>query len=301
VQRFFLLQPGDNNTFPWLAGIAAKFQQYRIRGMVFHYVPTSGYAVSGTNPALGSVMFQTSYRSNDNPPDSKVEMMNEYWACESAPADSLIHPIECSPKENPFSVHYVRNLDTPANDSPLMYDIGKTFIATQGMPANGNIVGDVWVSYEVELSKPVIRSSVSATVRDCSFYITGGTQESPFGANLSLASGQIMCTASGRTLTFPTGIVGTFLITVRLIPTTNFSYIDMSGSATRVNVEQAPSQGDGTVYNRTVAQVGSNINGAYYIMGARLSNPSVTGSITFPAWAFTGDLAATSIMVTSIE
>jgi len=98
VQRFFLLQPGDTNTFPWLSGVANRFQQYRIKGMVFHYVPTSGYAVSGSNPALGAVMIQTSYRANDSEPTSKVEMLNEYWASENIPSDSFCHPIECAPQ-----------------------------------------------------------------------------------------------------------------------------------------------------------------------------------------------------------
>lgn len=39
VGRFFPIQPGDPNTFPWLHGLAVKYQQYKIRGMVFHYVP----------------------------------------------------------------------------------------------------------------------------------------------------------------------------------------------------------------------------------------------------------------------
>ena len=102
VQRFFILQPGDTNTFPWASGIAARFQQYRIKGMVFHYVPTSGYAVSGTNPAIGAVMIQTSYRANDSPPASKTEMLNEYWASEASPADSFCHPIECSLRRTHF-------------------------------------------------------------------------------------------------------------------------------------------------------------------------------------------------------
>jgi hypothetical protein len=99
--------------------LAVKYQQYKIRGMVFHYVPTSGFAVSGTNPALGSVMIQTTYRAGDTPPTSKVEMLNEYWASEASPADPFCHPIECSPKENPFNVHYIRNAAIPDQNSLL--------------------------------------------------------------------------------------------------------------------------------------------------------------------------------------
>lgn len=67
IQRTLTLNPGLAGTFPWLSGIAQNFQEFNIKGAVFHYVPTSGTAVSSTSSALGSVMIQTTYRSNDGP------------------------------------------------------------------------------------------------------------------------------------------------------------------------------------------------------------------------------------------
>ena len=78
VWRTLSLNPGNKETFPWLSGIAKNFQEYKFKGLVFHYIPTSGNAVSGTSPALGSVMFQTSYRVTDDPPAAKAEMMKKY-------------------------------------------------------------------------------------------------------------------------------------------------------------------------------------------------------------------------------
>jgi hypothetical protein len=52
VKRSFEINPGNPDTFPWLSGVAARFQEYRIRGLVFHYIPSSGNAVSGTSAAL---------------------------------------------------------------------------------------------------------------------------------------------------------------------------------------------------------------------------------------------------------
>jgi hypothetical protein len=104
VQRELPLNPGIEVTFPWLAPIASRFQQYEIKGMVYHYVPTSGI-YSPTSTAIGAVMIQTTYRSTDSAPTSKVELLNEYWASESIPSEPFIHPIECDPKENAFIVH----------------------------------------------------------------------------------------------------------------------------------------------------------------------------------------------------
>lgn len=163
------INPGNSKLFPWLSGIAGYFEQYRIKGMVYHYVPTSGTAVSGTNPAIGSVMLQTSYRANAPPPTSKVEVLNEYWASEGAPNAEFCHPIECDPKENPYNIHYVRQGSVPEGDSELLYDMGATHICTSGMPG-ANVVGDLWVSYEIELLKPVVVSDVTwQDYRSCTF------------------------------------------------------------------------------------------------------------------------------------
>lgn len=177
VQQELVLNPGILGTFPWLYRIAQCYQEYTFRGMVFHYVPTSGVAVS-TNPALGAVMLQTSYRSTDSPPTDKMEMLNEYWSTEGSPASSFIHPIECKPVENPFKVQFVRG-HTTLTDSPLMYDLGVTYVATQGMPADGNPVGDLWVTYEVELRKPVVSSNVVPPSTMLSYYGQGNCSTVP--------------------------------------------------------------------------------------------------------------------------
>lgn len=164
IQQVFPINPGMSKTFPWLANIARQFQQYRVKGMVFHYIPTSGNAVSSTNNALGSVMLQTSYRASDATPATKVELLNEYWSTEVVPSETVAHPIECNPSENPFNVHYVRGTDTiPTGDSLLMYDLGETFLATSGQQAGNVILGDLWVTYEIELKKPVLFSNILPT------------------------------------------------------------------------------------------------------------------------------------------
>ena len=71
-------------------------------------------------------MMQTVYRATDAAPSSKVELLNEYWSGEVVPNDTLAHPLECNPKENPYNVQYVRTTDPPANESKMLYDLGTT-------------------------------------------------------------------------------------------------------------------------------------------------------------------------------
>jgi len=153
IQQTLPLNPGVATTFPWLAAIANGFTEYTFKGVVFHYIPLSGSAIASTNNALGSVIFNTNYRANDVAPLSKFEALNEYFSCDAEPSEAFVHPIECDPKENPFNVQYIRSTSVPSSDL-MHYDLGTTYIATSGMQADGITVGEVWVTYEVELRKP---------------------------------------------------------------------------------------------------------------------------------------------------
>lgn len=299
VQRYFPIQPGDKHTFPWLNGLAVKFQQYKIRGMVYHYVPTSGHAVTGTNPAIGSVMIQTSYRAGDSPPSTKVEMLNEYWASEASPAESFCHPIECSPKENPFNVHYVRSV--PMSDPAVLplYDMGKTFVATQGMQADGNPVGDLWVTYEIEFSKPQIASDiVLATDSGTANITTGLAAATPFGTGVTTAVGSVPFTVTGRTLTFPQGTVGDYLVMVSYYASGGFTAFDWSSNPSYSNCSAYALDSTGT-YLRTGVTAGSSLR-AIVAVYVTLTDPSAIATITFAAPTYTGTATNSFVSVSSV-
>jgi hypothetical protein len=251
IQGEYVINPGMSSTFPWLSGIAANFQEYRFKGVVFHYVSTSGTAVSGTNPAIGSVMMQTTYRSNDVPPATKIDMLNEYWACESGTAEAFAHPIECSPKENPFSTQWIRTTSVPTGDNMLLYDLGKMFIATSGQPAAGNPIGDLWVTYEVELRKPVTSSNVTSTnlFYQCKWNVGGGSW---FANPVSAPQGNLNLTidTSAPKISLPVGLRGTFLVcasfTMTGTSTNNFAISALSNCVLSTNiVPQSPCAGTG--------------------------------------------------------
>jgi hypothetical protein len=285
VQYQLPLNPGLT-TFPWLASIAAKFQEYKFRGAVFHYIPASGAAIAGTNSALGTVMMQTTYRPSDSAPTSKVEMLNEYCANEVVPSEPAIHPIECDPKQNPFSVQFVRAANVTSGESVLNYDLGKTFLAPQGQQADGNYLGDLWVTYEVELTKPTYSSNVT-TLPLTTFVATGATSSNYFTTPGALVN-DIGVIFSGITVTFPafTGI--------RFASSVYFSDSVISSAAWNA----------ATVTNGTInwSQATTVVSGAAQVMcvcGFTKTDPSRPSVLTLPnlsSVAGTMNTTATSIV-----
>jgi hypothetical protein len=219
IRNELFINPGLAVTFPWLSALAAQYSQYKIKGLVYHYVPTSGNAVSSTNAALGTVMLQTSYRATEALPTSKVEMLNEYWSSEAKPSEEFCHPIECDPKENPFNIQYVRTGELPDGENQLMYDLGRTVVAVSGQQDDDRVLGDLWVTYEIELKKPVLTGLNNQTIQTYA-----GTNSSsvgsgnPFGLTAgwkqTFNSMPSSVTFTTNTITFGRGTVGTYQVVV---------------------------------------------------------------------------------------
>ncbi len=294
VYGAFELNPGNSRTFPWLSSIASNFQEYKFKGIVFHYIPTSGSAISASSAPLGSVMMQTSYRVTDAPPASKVALLNEYNANESIPSECFAHPIECDPKENPFAVQYVRNGDVPAGDNKMMYDLGVTYLATNGQLTSAAILGDLWITYEVELKKPILSSNVTNHGRLFSASYTGGTMTSTDVFNGTVVTGgNITATLSGTTFTLPKGSAGIWYFMLRVLS---------SGGGFTTTTSSAPTPTNCTLSNwaavPNVNGAASNVGagstlGSFLFIGAfTVADPAVAASIKLN-FTLTGASAAT--------
>lgn len=283
VVNQFSINPGLANLFPWLSDIAVNFQEYRIRGMVYHYVPSSGSAISGTNSALGTVMLQTSYRSNDTAPANKVEMLNEYWSSESVPSEPFCHPIECNPKENPFNIQYVRSGSVPSGDNQLLYDLGTTYVAVSGQQADNTVLGDLWVTYEIELKKPVISSNVTKSLSAFGRY-TGGTYTTTDLFNGTLTtSGTMAVTSSALTLTFPRGVFGNFLIIVYLSGSSSLTAVDLGAGSTYTNCFNYPNPVNTNAFVRNILGGGTpQLNIGIRFEMITIPDPSLVAQVTLP-------------------
>jgi hypothetical protein len=206
-------------------------------------------------------MLQTSYRSTDSPPTSKVEVLNEYCSNEVVPSETMAHPIECDPKENPFNVMYVRSGLPPAGDSKLMYDLGVTHLAVSGQLASDNVIGDLWVTYEVELKKPIIDSNVTSTIFSSQYNFIGINDVANLfdTTKVSAITGDVLATFAGgnNTVYIAPGRGGRVLVTIRYSGASNWTATTCSNVPTALTNCMAAPWAAGTSTN----PVGTNCTG----------------------------------------
>lgn len=148
------LNPGMPALFPWLSTIASQYEQYRFMGLVIEFKSTSSNALNSTNTALGVVGLCTQYDAAEPDFVNKQEFENYQGAQNANPSQCLLHFVECAPNSNPLERMYVRHAALPANQDIKFYDYGKVSFLTQGMQEADVNIGELWVSYDIEFSKP---------------------------------------------------------------------------------------------------------------------------------------------------
>lgn len=158
----FPINLGLSLTFPWAAGPSASFTQVEWEGILFEYRSTATTSVStSSSQAAGVVVLATQYNVAAPAFSSKLAMEEEVYVSSGSPYDNILHPIECDPETTAIRQFYIRN--TSVNASDLRFnDIGNFQIAVTGCPANGNKIGELWVTYEAQLIKPQLPTAYSS-------------------------------------------------------------------------------------------------------------------------------------------
>jgi len=145
------VNPGLPGVFPYLASIAQNFEEYKFHGLVFEFVSTT--SPYNSNSAIGSVIMAMEYNPLTTPFNSKPQMENSDYAVSMRFDKCAMYGVECS--EFLQNMYFVRYSAT----SPLSaYDVGSFQIATA--PAStfsaSSVIGELWVSYDIELMRPRI-------------------------------------------------------------------------------------------------------------------------------------------------
>lgn len=193
----FRLNPGAPETFPWLSQVATEFQEYEMRGLVF-YIKTlsSDFA---EQMALGSVFAGTQYNALEPDPSSKQQIENLQYSTSAKPSKDMMHPIECAPINDVNTHLYVSTSVTENLGDRRFYDMGTTYIGTQGIPISDAIIGEIWVTYEVALFKPRLNlqslapTAKTAIIQNFSLSDDLGTNDGSVGGALAT---QVLGTAN---------------------------------------------------------------------------------------------------------
>lgn len=164
-ERFFL-NPGNPILFPWLSQFAKGYEEYQIMGMVFEFKSTSSDAIS-SGLGMGSVIAATDYDCLDATYTDKRTMAASEFSNSCKPSISFLHPIECDPKRNVLGRMYVlpgitdvSQVTSPTSSmDPRFATLGQTYIAVEGMAAADSAIGELWVTYKVKLSRPILEAA----------------------------------------------------------------------------------------------------------------------------------------------
>jgi len=184
----FIVNPGQFATFPWLATIAQNFEQYRFHGIVFEFRSTSGDSLTSTNTALGTVIMATDYNPNALPYSTKQIMENSQYAQSTKGSLSQVHGLVC---DNDHKLFTRTGSVLPVNDSLKWYDHANFQIATTGFQGTSVNVGELWVTYVVELFKPQIPAQLGGSTQSLHVYRTGGLVGNNMGTATGFSSGNI--------------------------------------------------------------------------------------------------------------
>ncbi len=146
----FSINPGLPTMFPWLSQMAPNYQSYKAKRMSFEYIPTCA------TTQTGSVYLGVEYNASDPVPTSKQQLAS--WDETSYGSPWVANTHHCKPNNlHKRSSYFVRNGPVEAGQDIKLYDIGYLVVATQGNTSTAE-VGEVWISYEVDLITPQLNN-----------------------------------------------------------------------------------------------------------------------------------------------
>lgn len=290
------VNPGDESTFPWLASIAANYEKYRPIGIVFEFKSTSASALNSTNTALGTVMMAPRYNAiAQSVPQSKMEMLQIENCSSICPAENGQVGIECAKNYNPLGVLYIRNQTQAVTGSEQMYDFCDFYLATEGMQAAATI-GEIWVTYEIELLTPILASGqVGRNINMANYTLNSSISTSAYFSGATEGLGHNMdLTLSGTTIIMPPDIITGSYVLSYSVSGSSASVVQPTVSFTSGCTGYALYQSPGINNYGTVATVNFLIKQVAFTITAGNAILTFSGA-TMPASVINGSLTISQI------
>ena len=132
--------------------------------MEFKSLSSDAVLSTSASTGLGSVMMSTNYNANDPPFVNKQELLNYEFANSRKPSESFYHPVECKLSRTPTDQLYTRSGPYAPDADPRLSDLGRFQLSTQGMQGDTAVIGELWITFEIELFVPKVNESSIARV-----------------------------------------------------------------------------------------------------------------------------------------
>lgn len=206
----FSINPGLEETFPWLSQVAANYEEYDLEQCVYTYRSTITDIGSSTTGQCGTIIMATNYNAGAAPFDDKISMQAYDGAMSAKTTSDMLHGIECDDsKRSGSDSHYVRTGPVPFGQDIKSYDHATFQIAQANLPyAVGTALGELWVSYTVTLRKPKFAVARGLLNQQDVFVSRNETTLLPFGNITGLLTGSANSIGCTLTLTASGGAGG---------------------------------------------------------------------------------------------
>lgn len=230
----FEINPGMNETFPWLSPIANQYTGYRLLGAVAEFVSEGS---EYTNSAgLGYVAMAAQYNVVDPPFTTKRDMLNSQFGSAAKPSKSFPMWLECKPQFLIEDSFFIRSGSVPASADPRLYDLARLNVAVGGNTVSDVIIGELWLTYDVELILPISTLHKVPNMTFCDYTCTGVTNASPFGTNQVKQSRTNMdLLLTDTSLSIPALNAGVYMINITWASSSPFSTATILPTYTATN------------------------------------------------------------------
>ena len=140
------INAGDGTTFPWLSGIANRFEKYQFTKLKFTYRP------SCPTTTAGGLSLCAIYDPADDIPSDRASLFNSEQCVRAAVYDDI--EMVCKPgKVN--KPYYIRNRSQTVMDAAELRTTDPGFVVCAIVNTSSDIqFGDLFVEYEVKLIGP---------------------------------------------------------------------------------------------------------------------------------------------------
>lgn len=154
-----------NAPFQWLGPQALLYEQWKALGICVEFVSTSGTAVGGLDTSLGTVSMASQYNTMAGPFQNKSQILNHYFSSSGASSTNVLHAIECDPAvTNPGPLYTWLSSVSPApqEGDKRLYNHCTTTVWVDGQQAELSNIGQLWITYDLLLTKPRIPTAIQA-------------------------------------------------------------------------------------------------------------------------------------------
>lgn len=215
----FAIQPGLDTTFPWAKIQAQGYSEWVPLGIAFEFLTTTG-ANSSPSGAVGSVMMATDYDAFDTVPfPDQVTMLNAQGSVSKPTTEPVRHLVECKPDRLRQDRLLIRTGAPPAGQPLTEFDLGVFSIATVGQPTANQVLGELWASYQIGLSKSTMKNVTTTSVEMDAFILTPAIPAATLGSAVPNSFNSLGGTTSAAsTYTFPPNLAfGTYRVQWRTV------------------------------------------------------------------------------------